>query len=100
SSLHEERRDEIVHRQDEYDRTDDGVGRRSSHAQGAALAVIALIRADHRNDEAEYRRFGETEDDVLGLQKTESVAQIGVAVEAQTVHGDQIAAHDADDIGG
>src|SRR6185312_1749442 len=42
-SLHEERCDEIVDRQDQNDRANDGVGGGPANAKRAALAVVALV---------------------------------------------------------
>jgi hypothetical protein len=39
-SLHEERGDEIVHRQDQDDGADDGVGRGAADAERAAVGAL------------------------------------------------------------
>jgi hypothetical protein len=56
------------------------------------------ISAHRRDDEAEHRRLRQPKHNVLHLYELEGVAQIGDAVEAQTVHRDQIPAHYADDV--
>src|SRR4051812_32747762 len=84
--------DQVVEHQDHDGRRDHGVGRRGTHALGAALRLVAVIAAHQRNDEAENGGLHQTGDDVHRLEILPGPGQVAGGVEVQPVDADQEAA--------
>src|SRR6516165_3465501 len=77
----------------------DHVGRLLADPLRPAARVVAMIAAHQRHDEAEYRRLHQTRNNIVCLEVLLSSIYIGLRIEAELVHTDQISAKDADDVG-
>jgi hypothetical protein len=69
-----------------------------AHALGAAAAVVALVAAHERHQEAEHGGLDEAGDHVLGFQEAEGAGDVVGAVEVELEDRDEVAAQHADHV--